>query len=41
VASELAATPRGIARIVFCCFSAESAEHHMTAFARLGVGLAQ
>jgi O-acetyl-ADP-ribose deacetylase (regulator of RNase III) len=38
VASELAATPRGIARIVFCCFSAESAEHHMAAFADLGLG---
>jgi O-acetyl-ADP-ribose deacetylase (regulator of RNase III) len=37
VASELVATPRGIARIVFCCFSAESAERHMTAFAVLGL----
>ncbi len=38
VASELAAAPRGIARVVFCCFSPESAEHHMTAFADLGLG---
>ena len=37
VASELAAAPRGIARVVFCCFSPESAEHHMTAFADLGL----
>ena len=37
VASELAADPRGIARVIFCCFSAESAEHHKTAFAELGL----
>ncbi|HXX25749.1 MAG TPA: O-acetyl-ADP-ribose deacetylase [Pseudolabrys sp.] len=37
VASEIAARPRGIARIVFCCFAPESAEHHKTAFAELGL----
>ncbi len=37
VASEISATPRGIARVVFCCFSAESAEHHKDAFAELGL----
>jgi O-acetyl-ADP-ribose deacetylase (regulator of RNase III) len=37
VASELASNPRGMARVIFCCFSAESAEHHKTAFAELGV----
>ncbi len=37
VASEIAAQPRGIARVVFCCFAPESAEHHKTAFAELGL----
>jgi O-acetyl-ADP-ribose deacetylase (regulator of RNase III) len=37
VASELSAHPRGIARVVFCCFAPESAEHHKDAFAQLGV----
>lgn len=37
VASEIAARPRGITRIVFCCFSADSAEHHKQAFADLGL----
>jgi O-acetyl-ADP-ribose deacetylase len=37
VASEVAARPRGIARVVFCCFAADSAEHHKTAFAELGL----
>jgi len=37
VASELAADPRGIARVTFCCFSAESAGHHENAFAELGL----
>jgi O-acetyl-ADP-ribose deacetylase (regulator of RNase III) len=35
VASELSAAPRGIERAVFCCFSQESAEHHINAFAEL------
>jgi O-acetyl-ADP-ribose deacetylase (regulator of RNase III) len=37
VASEIAARPRGLTRVVFCCFSAESAEHHSNAFAELGL----
>ena len=37
VASEIAANARGIAHVVFCCFTAESAEHHQTAFAELGL----
>ena len=37
VASEIAARPRGITRVVFCCFSPESAEHHKEAFAELGL----
>ena len=37
VAAEIAAHPRGIKRVVFCCFSAESAEHHKDAFAELGL----
>src|SRR3989304_1610864 len=38
VASELAASPRGISRVIFCCFSAESAEPHQDAFGGLGLG---
>jgi O-acetyl-ADP-ribose deacetylase (regulator of RNase III) len=37
VAAEIAAHPRGIARVVFCCFVPESAEHHKEAFADLGL----
>jgi O-acetyl-ADP-ribose deacetylase (regulator of RNase III) len=37
VVSEFSADPRGIARVVFCCFSQESAQHHMDAFAELGL----
>jgi O-acetyl-ADP-ribose deacetylase (regulator of RNase III) len=37
VTSEIAAHPRGMKRVVFCCFAAESAEHHKTAFAELGL----
>ena len=37
VASELAAQPRRMARVIFCCFSRESAEHHVNAFAELGL----
>jgi O-acetyl-ADP-ribose deacetylase (regulator of RNase III) len=37
VASELASAPRGIARVIFCCFSPDSAEHHSNAFAELGL----
>jgi O-acetyl-ADP-ribose deacetylase len=37
VTSELAAKSRGITRVVFCCFSADIAEHHSNAFAELGL----
>ena len=37
VASEIAARPRGIERVLFCCFASDSAEHHKTAFAELGL----
>ena len=37
VASELASAPRGITRVVFCCFSPDSAEHHSNAFAELAL----
>jgi O-acetyl-ADP-ribose deacetylase (regulator of RNase III) len=37
VTSEIAARPRGMARVIFCCFSPDSAEHHKSAFAGLGL----
>jgi O-acetyl-ADP-ribose deacetylase len=37
VASEIAARPRGIARVVFCCYAPDSAQHHKDAFAELGL----
>jgi O-acetyl-ADP-ribose deacetylase (regulator of RNase III) len=37
VASEIAGRPLGITRVVFCCFSPDSAEHHKDAFAGLGL----
>jgi O-acetyl-ADP-ribose deacetylase (regulator of RNase III) len=37
VAAEIAAAPRGTERVTFCCFSADSAEHHKAAFADLGL----
>lgn len=37
VASELAAAPRGMTLVTFCCFSPDSAEHHSNAFAELGL----
>jgi O-acetyl-ADP-ribose deacetylase (regulator of RNase III) len=35
--SSSASGQRGIARVVFCCFSPDAAEHHRTAFADLGL----
>jgi O-acetyl-ADP-ribose deacetylase len=35
VAAELAAAPRGVERVVFCCFANAAADHHITAFAEL------
>ena len=37
VASEIAAHPRGMTRVIFCCFSPDSAEQHKDAFAGLGL----
>jgi O-acetyl-ADP-ribose deacetylase (regulator of RNase III) len=37
VVSEISADARGIKRVMFCCFSKESAEHHINAFAELGL----
>jgi len=37
VAAEIAARPRGIRQVIFCCFSPDSAGHHKTAFAELGL----
>jgi O-acetyl-ADP-ribose deacetylase len=37
VVSEISADPRGINRAVFCCFSTESADHHVNAFTELGL----
>jgi O-acetyl-ADP-ribose deacetylase len=37
VASEIAAAPRGIGRVVFCCFSEASAIHHRDTFEAIGL----
>jgi O-acetyl-ADP-ribose deacetylase len=37
VVSELAAAPRGIQRVVFCCFAEDAAAHHAAAFAEVGI----
>ena len=37
VASELAAMPRPLARVVFCCFSEQSAQHHLDVVGDLGL----
>ena len=37
VVSELSAKARGISRVVFCCFSPDSARYHEAVFARLGL----
>jgi len=37
VAAELAAAPRSIRHVVFCCFSKDIAEHHIAVFADLGL----
>jgi O-acetyl-ADP-ribose deacetylase (regulator of RNase III) len=35
VVSEISAAARGMDRVVFCCFSNESADHHVNAFREL------
>jgi O-acetyl-ADP-ribose deacetylase (regulator of RNase III) len=37
VAAEVAAAPRAIERVVFCCFAQGAADHHSAAFADLGL----
>jgi O-acetyl-ADP-ribose deacetylase (regulator of RNase III) len=37
VTAEVSAAPRGIAQVIFCCFSDASAVHHQDAFADLGL----
>jgi O-acetyl-ADP-ribose deacetylase len=37
VVSELAGAATGLQRVIFCCFSEESARHHQAAFADLGL----
>jgi O-acetyl-ADP-ribose deacetylase len=37
VVSELAGSATGLMRVIFCCFSDESARHHQTALADLGL----
>lgn len=37
VVSELSAAPGTLTRAVFCCFSEDSARHHLAAFAELGI----
>ncbi|MGE3144962.1 MAG: O-acetyl-ADP-ribose deacetylase [Pseudorhodoplanes sp.] len=38
VVSEISAAPRGLTRIVFCCFGEPSARHHLDAFTEMGIG---
>ena len=37
VASEIARDPQGLRRVVFCCFSLESADHHRDTFEAIGL----
>lgn len=37
IVAEIAARPRGMKQIVFCCFSEDSAERHKDAFGELGL----
>jgi O-acetyl-ADP-ribose deacetylase (regulator of RNase III) len=37
VVAELTSAPRGIARVVFCCFGQTSADHHIAALTDLGL----
>src|SRR5689334_15044041 len=37
VMSEISTNARGTNRVVFCCFSQESADHHINAFAEFGL----
>jgi O-acetyl-ADP-ribose deacetylase (regulator of RNase III) len=37
IVSEISADPRGIARVIFCCFSDAAAQCHIAAFSELGL----
>ncbi|HWP27599.1 MAG TPA: O-acetyl-ADP-ribose deacetylase [Xanthobacteraceae bacterium] len=37
VVSELVGRPSSLTHVIFCCFTQDSAEHHMRAFADLGL----
>jgi O-acetyl-ADP-ribose deacetylase (regulator of RNase III) len=37
VVGEISAAPRSLQHVVFCCFAPESAQHHVAAFADLGL----
>ena len=37
VVAELAAAPSSITRAIFCCYAQNAADHHMKAFAELGL----
>ena len=37
VVAELSGSPSGVDQVVFCCFSAEAADHHLAAFGDLGI----
>ena len=37
VASELSAAPRSLTRVVFCCFSESSAQHHLDVVGDMGL----
>ena len=38
IVSEVAADAGALKRVVFCCFSEESAQYHLAAFTELGIG---
>lgn len=37
IVSELSVAPSEIARVILCCFSAQSAQHHVAALAEMGI----
>ena len=39
VVTEIAGMPSGIGQVVFCCFSPDSAKHHIDALNELGIGV--
>jgi O-acetyl-ADP-ribose deacetylase (regulator of RNase III) len=37
VVGEITAAPRSLTHVIFCCFAPDSAQHHVAAFAELGL----